>query len=170
MRSCDIHPNESADSPGTPSYEALWNRALWYLGRRDYGSNELRQKLLRPRPNKPMPSEEDVDRAIERLIELGLLNDERYAQRLAEALSRKGYGARGIAYELKKRGVEEEVDPPAPDEERIGELLRTKYAARLGDEKGRQSVYNALLRKGFRHADLRAAMREYLEEDAYGDL
>ena len=104
------------------------------------------------------------------MIELGLLNDERYAQRLAEALSRKGYGARGIAYELKKRGVEEEADPPAPDEERIGELLRTKYAARLGDEKGRQAVYNALLRKGFRHADLRAAMREYLEEDAYGDL
>jgi len=151
-------------------YEALWNRALWYLGRRDYGVNELRQKLLRPRPDKPMPSEDDMDRAIERMLELGLLNDERYAQRLAEALSRKGYGAKGIAFELKRRGVEEEIDLPAPDEARIGELLRSKYAAKLRDEKGRQAVFNALIRKGFSYSDVKKAMREYMEEDAYADL
>jgi len=158
-------------------YEALWNRALWYLGRRDYGSKELRQKLLKPRPNKPLPSEEDVDRAVARLIELDLLNDERYAQRLAEALSRKGYGARGIAYELKRRGLEEEIELPKEDSERLTELLSTKYAARLGDEKGRQAAYNALLRKGFGHADIRTAMRDmaeamkgYMEDEVYGDL
>jgi regulatory protein len=151
-------------------YEALWNRALWYLGRRDYGAKELRQKLLRPRPNKPMPSESDVNRAIERLLELDLLNDERKAQRLAEALSRKGYGARGIAFELKKRGVEEEIDLPISDEERIGELLRTKFSVKLGDEKGRQAVFNALIRKGFNYNDVRTAMREYMEENEYGDF
>ena len=160
MRSCDV----------SESYDHLWNRALWYLGRRDYGSNELRQKLLRPRPDKPAPVEEDVDRAIARLLELDLLNDERYAQRLAEALSRKGYGARGIAYELKKRGVAEEAEPPAPDEERIGELLRSKYAAKLGDKKGRQSVFNALTRKGFQYVDIRLAMKDYLEEEFDGDF
>ena len=176
MRSCDKHPNESADSSGAPGkgcfepYEALWNRALWYLGRRDYGAQELRQKLLKPRPNKPMPSEDDADRAIARLIELDLLNDGRYAQHLAQALSRKGYGARGIAYELKRRGLEEEAEPPAQDSERLRELLSTKYAARLGDEKGRRAVYNALLRKGFSHADLRTAMKDYMEDEFNGDL
>jgi len=151
-------------------YEALWNRALWTLGRRDYGAKELRQKLLRPRPDKPVPLEEDVDRAITRLLELDLLNDGRYAQRLAEALSRKGYGARGIAFELKRRGLEEEAQAPIEDSERIKELLAQKYTAKLGDEKGRQAVFNALIRKGFVYSDVRNVMREFMEEDAYADL
>jgi len=151
-------------------YESLWNRALWYLGRRDYGVKELRQRLLRPRPDKPAPSEEDVDRAIARMLELGLLNDARYAQRLAEALSRKGYGARGIAFELKKRGLEEEIEVPMEDSERISELLQSKYAAKLGDEKGRQAVFNALIRKGFGYSDIRTAMREYMEDEFNGDF
>jgi len=158
MRSCE-------------AYEALWNRALWYLGRRDYGVRELREKLLKPRPNKPLPMEEDVGRAIARLIELDLLNDERYAGRLAEALSRKGYGARGIAFELKRRGLQEKApQAPVEDGERLAELLQTKYAARLGDEKNRRAVYNALLRKGFSHADIRTAMKDYLEDEIDGDL
>jgi len=176
MRSSDIHPNESADSPGTPGnvptepYDALWNRALWYLGRRDYGARELRQRLLRPRPDKPLPNEGDVDRAIARLLELGLLNDARYAQRLAEALSRNGYGARAIAFELKKRGLDEVVEAPVTDSERITELLSSKYASKLGDEKGRQAVFNALIRKGFGYADIRNAMKDYLEDEAYADI
>jgi len=151
-------------------YDRLWNRALWYLGRRDYGVKELRQKLMKPRQNQPLPVEEDVDRAIARLIELDLLNDERYAQRLAEALSRKGYGARGIAFELKARGLETEAQAPMEDGERLAELLQSKYAARLGNEKSRQSVFNALLRKGFNHADIRLAMKAYMEEEAYADF
>jgi len=156
--------------PEYEAYEALWNRALWYLGRRDYGADELRQKLLRPRPNKPPPCEEDVHRAVTRLIELDLLNDERYAQRLAEALSRKGYGARGIAFELKRRGLEEGTQAPAEDGERLTELLRTKYASRLGDEKGRRAVYNALVRKGFQFADVNRAMKDYMEDELDGDF
>ena len=156
--------------PGFEAYEALWNRALWYLGRRDYGAQELRQKLLRPRPNKPLPSEEDIDRAIARLVELDLINDGRYAQRLAEALSQKGYGARGIAFELKKRGLEAQAALPAPDEERLDALLRSKYAAKLGDEKGRRSVYNALVRKGFNYADISRAMKDYAEDELDGDF
>jgi len=151
-------------------YESLWNRALWHLGRRDYGTKELQQKLLRPRQNKSIPSEEDVDRAIERLIELDLLNDERYAQRLAEALSRKGCGARGVAYELKRRGLEGAFETPVEDSERLKELLEQKYAAKLGDEKGRKSVYNALLRKGFGYGDINAAMREHMEGDIDADF
>ena len=163
MRSCDsAAPRET--------YEALWNRALWYLGRRDYGARELRQKLLRPRPNKPLPSEEDIDRAIARLCELDLINDGRYAQRLAETLSQKGYGARGIAYELKRRGLEAQAELPIEDSERIRELLRSKYAGKLGDEKGRRSVYNALVRKGFNYADISRAMKDFTEDELDGDF
>jgi len=148
------------------TYEALWNRALWYLGRRDYGAQELRQKLLRYRPDKPAPAEEDVDRAIERLLELGLLDDERYAQRLAESLSRKGFGERGILMELRMRGLgDESPEAPVEDRERLTELLQTKYQRKLGDERGRRAVYQALVRKGFTHGDIQAALRGYMEEE-----
>ena len=151
------------------TYEALWNRALWYLGRRDFAARELRLKLLRPRPNKPVPAEEDVERAIERLLELGLLDDARTAQRLAEALSRKGFGSRGIAMELRQRGIEEAFELPADDAERLKELLQTKYSAKLEDERGRRSVYQALLRKGFTHGLIRSAMKDYIEEMDFDD-
>ena len=146
------------------TYEAMLNRATWYLGRRDYGAQELRRKLLLQRRDKPMPAEDVCEQVMARLLELGYLNDERYAQRLAESLSNKGYGARAIAFELRKRGVEEEAEPPESDAERLSALLQRKYAARLGDERGRRAVYQALLRKGFSHADVRNAMKEYMEE------
>jgi len=148
----------------TETYEAMLNRAVWYLGRRDYGTQELRQKLLRPRQGKPLPEEDACEQVIARLLELGYLDDGRYAQRLAESLSGKGYGARAVALELRRRGVEEEAEPPVEDAERLAELLQTKYAARLGDERGRRAAYQALLRKGFAHADVRRAMKDYMEE------
>ena len=149
------------------TYEAMLNRAMWYLGRRDYGTQELRQKLLRPRQNKPKPDAETADAVIDRLAELALLNDARYAQHLAESLSRKGYGERGIQFELRKRGIQEETAPPVGDGERLTELLQKKYAARLGDERGRQAVYQALIRKGYRHGDIQRAMRSTMEEDGF---
>jgi len=142
----------------------MLNRAVWYLGRRDYGMQELRQKLLRQRRGKPAPGEEACEQVITRLLELGYLDDERTARRLAESLSAKGYGARAIAFELRRRGIEEEAEPPATDDERLADLLQTKYAARLGDERGRHAVYQALLRRGYRHADIRSAIQEYMEE------
>ena len=151
------------------SYERLWNRALWYLGRRDYGAEELRKKLLRPRPNKPLPIEEDVERAIARLLELGLLDDERYAQRLAESLSRKGYGERGIAQNLALRGLKDEApELPTDDKERLAELLQSpKFQRKLEDETKHRALFQTLLRKGFLYGDVRAAMRDYLEEEQY---
>jgi len=149
------------------TYEAMLNRAMWYLGRRDYGTQELRQKLLRPRQNKPAPDVDTADAVTERLAELGLLDDARYAQYLAEALSRKGYSAHAIQFELRKRGIQEEAEAPVEDGERLSELLQTKYAARLGDDRGRQAVHQALIRKGYKHGDIQRAMRNYMEEDSF---
>ena len=158
-----------ANADITESYERLWNRALWYLGRRDYGAQELQQKLARPRPNKPKPVPEDIDKAIKRLQELGLLNDERYAQRLAESLSNKGFGERGIKQELRMRGLADEApEIEIEDSERLAQLLQTpKFQRKLEDERGRRSLYQALLRKGFKHGDIRTAMRDYMEEEQY---
>ena len=151
-------------SDDTETYEAMLSRAVWYLGRRDYGEQELRQKLLRQRQGKPTPGEAVCEQVIARLLELGYLDDAHYAQRLAESLSNKGYSARAVACELRRRGIGEAAEPPVEDAERLADLLQTKYAARLGDERGQRTVYQALLRKGFSYADVRSAMRDYMEE------
>jgi regulatory protein len=152
----------------TEEYAALWNRALWYLGRRDYGVQELRLRLLRPRPNKPPAGEDDVETALARLQELGYLNDERRAQRLAETLRQKGWGLRKIQMELGARGlpaVQEDsgMEELPKDGDVLARLLETKYAAKLGEQRGRRAVYQALLRRGFQHADIRQAMRDYAD-------
>ena len=141
--------------------KALWNRALWCLSRRDYGTKELRERLLRPHPKREPPSEADVEAALLRLTELGLLNDERRAERLTQALIRKGWGTRKIQMELRQRGLPEpETEPEEGDTQVIERLLRTKYAAKLQDERGRRLTFQALQRRGFSFADIKAAMAQ----------
>ena len=152
-------------------YEALWDRALWHLGRRDFGAKELRERLLRYRPNnKPSPSEEDVEKALARLQELGLIDDERRAERLTESLQRKGYGKRHIQMELRQRGLPEPEEAPEDEGEIIARLLQTKYAAKLGDERNRRLTVQALLRRGFQYAGIRDAMKLSDELDYIDDF
>jgi len=134
------------------------NYAMYLLGRRDYGTQELRERLLRPHPKREPPDEAHVEAALERLTELGLVNDGRRAERLAESLRRKGWGTRRIRMELRQRGLPEPDESPEGDSETIARLLQTKYAAKLRDEQGRGSVVQALMRRGFCYADIRSAM------------
>ena|GEM_PF-5620946 len=108
-----------------PVYDALMRRAGMILARREHGAQELRMKLSRPRPREEPPPDETVEEVIERLTELGLVND--------QAL--------------------------------LARLLEEKYNEKCHDERGRWSVYQALRRRGFRHGDVRAAMRDFAECD-----
>jgi len=145
------------------------NYAMYLLGRRDYGTRELRERLLRPHPKREPLGEADVEAALERLTELGLIDDERRAERLAESLRRKGWGARRIQMELRQRGLPEPEEIPQEDQEIIARLLQTKYAAKLQDEQSRRLVVQALMRRGFRWADIKSVMNcreewDYIEE------
>jgi len=135
--------------------------AMDCLSRRDYGTKELRERLLRPHPKREPPREADVEAALLRLTELGLLNDERRAERLTQSLIRKGWGTRKIQMELRQRGLPEpETEPEEGDAQVIERLLRAKYAAKLQDERGRRQVVQALQRRGFSFADIKAAMAQ----------
>ncbi|MDR1464989.1 MAG: recombination regulator RecX [Oscillospiraceae bacterium] len=149
--------------------QAVLDRAAFLLGRRDHSTAELRRKLLHPRsPKVPIPEEATVDEALERLTDLGLLDDARFARELSRTLTeRKGISPAVLRFELRRRGLEdgvvedvlteaEEMDPVA----RIEELLQTKFARKAADERGRRAAFAALLRLGYRHTDIRRAMRE----------
>ena len=75
--------------------------ALNLMSFRDHSHKELSQKLTRRGAKK-----EQVEESLEKLEEYGILNDERYAQRVYEAwLAKRVYGRQHLQAELSKRGV-----------------------------------------------------------------
>lgn len=142
----------------TSQYNRARERALYLLGLRDYACRELEQKLY---------TEADPATAaavVERLREVGLLDDERYAARLARSLSEtKHYPRRRIEQELRQRGIApllaqsaaEEVD--CEDYEQALALLEKKYYNKLNDPDSRRRVTAALARRGFSFGAIRRA-------------
>lgn len=148
-----------------------FNRALNILSRRDHCEKELFNKLRRTDGDKA------AAHAVERVISLGYINDERYAQNLAEELgSRKGYGLRAIRSELIKRGIDREtadntINTLTLDEsDNIRVLLERKFSRKLTTEKGRKQVFSALMRLGYSYSDIRSALSEYNDFDEDYDI
>lgn len=148
-----------------------FNRALNILSRRDHCEKELFNKLRRT------DGDEAAAHAVERVKSLGYINDERYAQNLAEELgSRKGYGLRAIRSELIKRGIDREtadntINTLTLDEsDNIRVLLEGKFSRKLTTEKGRKQVFSALMRLGYSYSDIRSALSEYNDFDEDYDI
>ena len=139
-------------------YNRARERALYLLGLRDYACKELEQKLY---------SEADPDTAaavVERLRQVGLLDDERYAARLARSLSEvKHYPARRIEQELRHRGISPVLAQAAvaeldsEDFQQALALLEKKYYNKLNDPDSRRRVTAALARRGFSYGAIRRA-------------
>lgn len=70
------------------------------LARREHSEFELRQKL-----NTREFNPDDIDTAIERLLDKDYLSDTRFAQSTCRYRVNRGYGWRYIANELKQKGV-----------------------------------------------------------------
>ena len=142
-----------------------FNAAVDLLSRRDHSAKELERKVAR------RSGYEFARGAVERLEELGYVNDERYARSLAaELYERRGMGKRRIEQELRERGVSRDIASACVEEldgddvERITALLNTKFAGRFSDEKGRRRTFAALTRLGYSCSDIRSAMRQADEE------
>jgi len=135
---------------------APWASALRLLTRRDYGTHELRQRLLQ----KGFPGEA-VEQTIARGIELGYLDDARHVERLSQALLTTGRAAGPrLLQELRRRGLPEELIRTAVTENRAAgredEALRELIARRFAtfdytaaDERERRRVVCFLQRRGF---------------------
>ena len=110
-----------------------------------------------------------------RMEELGLVDDEAYARRLArDLLARKHYPRRRLAQELTGKGIDralaEEAAAEAMEEaetddgQQALELLRKKYYNRLYDENARRKTAAALARYGFGGDAVRRAMEAALSD------
>ncbi|MBR3754392.1 MAG: regulatory protein RecX [Clostridia bacterium] len=163
----------SGDEIDEEQYKALeanifkrrcFNRALNILSRRDHSEKELFDKLARA------DGDEAAASAVEKIKALGYIDDERYAAALAKELAeRKGKSERAILSELIHRGIdrntaENAISSLTLDEcDKINILLNSKYRRKLETEKGRQQVFNALLRLGYGYSEIRSALRDYDE-------
>lgn len=130
-----------------------------YLARREYGSQELRSKLVL----KGYPAGV-VDRVITDLISEGLLSDARFAEVYSRYRAGKGYGAIRIRQELSRRGVDLELAPPASEFDWLALVERTyvkKYGTTLPESAAeRASRERFLLYRGFEYDQIRTLFRK----------
>lgn len=151
-----------------------FNSALNSLDYRDHSEKEIRAKLLRKH------DADYVDEAVEKLIELDLVNDERYAENYArELFERKKFGkmrikselrAKGISADIANAAVEELFEEEEPDNvQRIVDIIGKRYYNRMSDEVGRKKVFSALQRMGYSFPDIRKAMSEFSDDEYYED-
>ena len=144
--------------------------ALKYLTGRDYASGALYKKLIERGIEEPIAA-----KTISRCIELGEINDERYALRAAEycCIQKRYSGMRayqwmvqkGIPKELARDAIEQ-VTSKTDIVGQIKELIQKRYAQKIesGDYRQKQNVIAALARRGYRIYDIQTAVEEYLSE------
>lgn len=112
-------------------------------------------------------SDAAAEMALERLEELGLVDDTALALRLKSVMqASKHWGRRRASEELYKRGIASElcreVLADYEDEDALLWQLEHKYARKnLADPKERQRVTAGLVRLGFSFDDIRRALREF---------
>ena len=146
-------------------YVRAKSRALWFLDRSDHSEKSLYDKLLRADI-----SPEACARAIARLKEVGLLDDIRYAKRLAERLTEANVSKREAYAKMSAKGLPRDVinaalkETDADEGAQIAALIRKKYRTKLEDPENILKVYAALVRKGFSYGAVRDALKRYSEE------
>ena len=165
MSDMEIDPDFLEELKLKSDYVRAKSRALWYLDRMDYSEKALYEKLVQKGFDKKASSA-----VVAKLVELGLLNDRRYAENLAEKLTQQGNSQRaalqkmllkGVPYDLAKETLSEtETDEVS----KILALIEKKYSGKLRDPDNFQKVYAALVRRGFSYGDVKTALKKYKED------
>jgi len=134
--------------------QGIWSTLLRMLGRRAWGSEELRRACL---TRYAMP-DDLLDQAILKLQDLALLNDALYAEQLLRQCQRRGYGPRRIQSVFRTKGLERtHVDRLLPaiygeETDHIQELAKRKWLtmpAKLTEEQRRARLFRFLVGRGF---------------------
>lgn len=138
-------------------------KALWLISYRSHSKKELTEKIRRT------CDAEAAEKAVERMEELGLVNDEDFARAYANKLIfSKRMSKRAASYELARKGIDkliiEEVleDIEVDYQEQIREIIDRKYK-NINDEKIRRRAVAALQRLGYGWDDIKSVLSEYEE-------
>ncbi len=134
-------------------------KALNLLSYKEYTTKQLTDRLKRH------TDEESAEQAVARMEELGLLDDDDYAERFARDLSeRKKFGILRIRQEMRQHGLTNEQIEYATSllrsdpEEKMREIIARKYPLAYEDEKVRRRAFSALMRMGYPAAEVRRVL------------
>ncbi|MEE1292863.1 MAG: regulatory protein RecX [Acutalibacteraceae bacterium] len=176
----EVSPEQLEELLAESARRKMMNKALDLLSMRDYSRRELSDKLVTKAWEKKEQKDMDLGSLkqqasdiCDRLEELGLLNEERFARSYVdELLRRKHLSKSGLKTALIQKGVQRDIIETVLEEvevdpvEQVRELLATKFKNRdLSDEKQKTRTVNALLRLGYRYNEIHAAMGEWLEDE-----
>lgn len=133
-----------------------FENALRYLSNRAHSLKELEMKLKRKY------CDEAVDYALTKCEELGLLDDERFAEMFAEELSsRKKYAPKRIVSELVSRGITREIAENAVNmldkdvKNSIIDIIGKMSLSEHPTEKEKNRVIRKLLNMGYSLNDIK---------------
>lgn len=147
-------------------YKKAVDKCYDLLSRRDHSVKELKTKLLRT------VDEKNADKAIEKMHELGYLDDEKYARNLVKYLAQtRNMSKNHIKKEMFKRGIPNEIinsvmeDYEFDNVSCVVDLILTKYRNKLNNEDGNKKVIASLMRKGFSYSDIKNAFYRIENEE-----
>ena len=136
-------------------------KALWLISYRSHSKKELKDKIRRT------CDDSSAEKAVERMEELGLVNDGEFARQFArKLLLQKKMARRAAMLEMSRKGIDKETAEAALDEidvdyrENIRYIIEKKYRD-IGDEKIKRRAVAALQRLGYGWDDIRAVLNEY---------
>ncbi|MBR1483003.1 MAG: regulatory protein RecX [Ruminococcus sp.] len=135
-------------------------KALWLISYRNHSKKELRDKIRRT------CDADAAEHAVERMEELGLVNDRDFAESYArKLLYTKRMSKRAAAIELRRKGIDREIIDEVLDsmeideQEQIRQVIARKYP-NVSDEKIRRRAVAALQRLGYGWEDIKAALQD----------
>jgi regulatory protein len=142
-------------------------KALHYIGYRARSTQEVITRLSREHY-----TQEAIERVITRLIELDMLDDQKFAQEFAEGrLRNKGFGPMRIQQDLRRKGISPEIIETVvasvfeemPPEE-LAAVSAEKIFARLSRQSDtfvrRKKLSDYLLRRGFNYDQMDLAFEK----------
>ena len=148
---------------GEPS---LRERALRHLARRDHSRAELARKLA------PHGEPAEIDAVIERMRELGLQSDTRYAEAFVRGKAGR-FGASRLRSELARRGIDRDLIDEAiagecveSEADRARAVLRGRFTEPPADAREWARQARFLQTRGFASELIRKLLKEPYDESA----
>lgn len=153
-----------SDSESNPQVRATaLQQALTRLNVREYGAQEMKNYLRRK-----AYGPEEIDEAVEALVQKGLISDERFSRIIARHSAQRGKGPGYIRSKLHQKGVKLDSSQakqlfdelsPEPEIELARRLLASKYPRAFESMKERQRAYQGLIRRGISHDVVKACFK-----------
>lgn len=140
-------------------------RGLWFLDRADYSEKKLYEKIVAGGISNTAAA-----RAVSRIKELGLIDDQKFAARLAAQMSDANISKRETYAKLYAKGIPKEIIKSVLEKtdfdeaSQIEAVIDKKYRAKMDTKENIQKVYAALIRKGFSYSAVSDVIRKYTKE------